>query len=231
MDEQYEAEYLEHENTYFWFIARNKLVKKIRQKLPSGRLLDIGCGSGQFLNTHTKNSFGVDISFHALKNGIQKGIGNLVCGDAMYLPFKNNSFDIIQALDILEHTSDDVLSLKNWAHLLKPRGNIIITVPAHQKLWSHHDILNKHFRRYSKNALSTLIEDNNLQICKSTYWNALLFLPNFLMRQIIFKKNIFQINSAINKLLTLLLQFENLLALSIGLPFGISLIFVAEKKC
>jgi len=78
-------------------------------------------------------------------------------------------------LDVVEHIEDDVAALKGMASLLRPGGKILIAVPAHQWLWSAHDVVNHHHRRYSKASLVKAIAAAGLAPRKLTYFNSLLF--------------------------------------------------------
>ena len=78
-------------------------------------------------------------------------------------------------LDVVEHIEDDVSALKAMASCLKPGGKILITVPAHQWLWSAHDVVNHHHRRYSKKSLVAALRSAGLAPRKLGYFNSLLF--------------------------------------------------------
>jgi len=78
-------------------------------------------------------------------------------------------------LDVVEHIDDDVGALKAMARVLKPGGKILITVPAHQWMWSAHDVVNHHKRRYSKGTLLAALEKAGLKWRKLRWFNSLLF--------------------------------------------------------
>jgi SAM-dependent methyltransferase len=76
---------------------------------------------------------------------------------------------------VIEHIPDDAASLESVARRLKPGGRFVMTVPAHQWMWSAHDVVNHHQRRYSKRALKRLVEGSPLRLEKIGYLNSLLF--------------------------------------------------------
>ncbi|MER3559157.1 MAG: methyltransferase type 11, partial [Armatimonadota bacterium] len=65
------------------------------------------------------------------------------------LPFVNESFRLIVALDVLEHLPDEAHALAELWRVLEPDGWLITTVPAYRWLWSKHDVALHHYRRYT----------------------------------------------------------------------------------
>ena len=88
---------------------------------------------------------------------------------------KDRHYDLIGAFDVIEHIDDDHAALSSIAAKLKPAGKFMMTVPAHQWMWSAHDVVNHHKRRYSKRSLRELIEGSPLNLDKLGYFNSLLF--------------------------------------------------------
>jgi SAM-dependent methyltransferase len=84
-------------------------------------------------------------------------------------------YDLIGAFDVIEHIKDDAAAIASIAVKLRPGGKFVMTVPAHQWMWSAHDVVNHHQRRYSKSALRTLFESSPLKLETSGYFNSLLF--------------------------------------------------------
>jgi hypothetical protein len=87
----------------------------------------------------------------------------------------DRAFELIAALDVIEHIDDDEAALASIAGKLKRGGKFLMTVPAHQWMWSAHDVVNHHKRRYSKAGLKRLIETSPLKLEKLGYFNSLLF--------------------------------------------------------
>lgn len=109
------------------------------------------------------------------------------------IPFQDNTFDYIFALDVLEHVEDDTAALHTLFNLLKPDGKLILTVPALMSMWSYNDELNHHYRRYEKDELITKVSKTNFHIIKCSFYNSYLFLPAWIVRHI---KNIFHIKAS-----------------------------------
>ncbi|WP_230631583.1 class I SAM-dependent methyltransferase [Sphingomonas sp. Leaf37] len=171
-----------HDSTHWWYRARRDILSDYLTRygnVPKGaRILEIGCGTGH--NLPMLATFGdvdaIEID-PAAREIASERLGKPV-GDARLpeLPgVARGAYDLIAVLDVVEHIEDDVAALKGMESLLKPGGKILIAVPAHQWLWSAHDVVNHHHRRYSKGSLVTAIEAAGLKPRKLTYFNSLLF--------------------------------------------------------
>lgn len=84
---------------------------------------------------------------------------------------KFETYDSIYALNIVEHVKDDAQAIANCKKLLKPGGNLVILVPAYQKLYNGFDKELEHYRRYTQKTLDKLFTDNNLKIAHRQYYN------------------------------------------------------------
>lgn len=180
---------LEHDKLYaaetrhFWFQGtRTVILSLLRQalgpRLGTSRLLDIGCGTGYTLTRlpATTTAVGIDSSRHALRLAQRRAPkATLVQGDAYRLPFAENAFDAILALDVLEHLDDDIQAASEVARVLRPGGAAIFTVPAFAWLWNEHDEALSHRRRYRLAELETVLSAAGFTIQISTYYNTLLF--------------------------------------------------------
>ncbi len=205
------------------------------------KILDIGCSSGillkdlEFLGFKKENLFGIDISEIAIENCKTNGILNTFVMDAQNITI-SDKFDIIIASDCLEHLQDDHKAIKNWKSLLKIGGIMFVFVPAFHSLWSNHDEVNMHYRRYTNEELRQVLKPENLKILKSSYWNFSLFIPVYLFRKISVlliknKSKDGQIleNKLANYILFQLILLENRLLKYINFPFGISTFCIAER--
>src|SRR4051812_34682848 len=171
-----------HDSTHWWYRARRDILADYLARegnLPQqARILEIGCGTGH--NLPMLASFG---SVDAIEiDPAARDIASLRLGrpiGAAPLPIlpgvERNAYDLIAVLDVVEHIEDDVAALKAMATCLRPGGKILITVPAHQWLWSAHDVVNHHHRRYSKKTLVAAIRKAGLEPRKLGYFNSLLF--------------------------------------------------------
>ncbi len=182
MDRRVYDRMAEHDSTHWWYRARRDILADYlarEGKLPAhARILEIGCGTGH--NLPMLAAFGevdaIEIDPAARTIASQR-LGKPV-GDAPLpaLPgVPRGAYDLIAVLDVVEHIADDVAALKAMASLLKPGGKILIAVPAHQWMWSAHDVVNHHHRRYSKAGLVKAIRAAGLKERKLGYFNSLLF--------------------------------------------------------
>lgn len=243
MEESYEKKYHEIEKNHFWFKARRKYILQLLKPFPNNiSILDIGCSSGILLNElkdygfNINNLYGIDISSKAIENCKDNGLKNSFVMDAQNI-ILNKTFDVIIASDCLEHIEDDEKAIKKWCDLLKPDGFLHVFVPAYELLWSNHDEVNMHYRRYTKKELNNKLKKNGFEITKTGYWNFLLFLPVLFIRvlkkiKVSKKQNkIGDLNkiSLFNGFLFNLINIENKVLNYISFPFGISTYCVAKK--
>jgi SAM-dependent methyltransferase len=231
------------ESSYWWYVARRKLLSwglkaAIRDAHPE-RILDVGCGTG--LNQSVLKEFGavtsLDSSPEALDFSRSRGVDNLICGSAEEMPFAPESFDVITALDVLEHVDNDNLALQQIARVLGRDGLLFITVPAYGFLWSEHDEALHHRRRYSAYELRNKLTAAGLEVERITYFITLLFFPILVIRiwQNLFKKSVEPKTSHVilpgwlNALLIGVLGCERFLLRFVNLPLGVSLVCWARK--
>ena len=243
MEKDFEKKYHDVETDHWWFKSRRKYLLDLLKDAPkNSKILDIGCSSGIFLKDLEKlgfkseNLFGIDISEKAIANCQANGIQNCFVMDAQNITL-TESFNIIIASDCLEHLQDDKKALKNWKSLLKIGGQMYVIVPAFMSLWSYHDEVNMHYRRYTNAELKSKLATENLEIIKSSYWNFFLFLPVYGFRKLttVFQKNkkgesdISIGNPVINRILFQLIIFENKLLKVVNFPIGVSTFCIAKR--
>jgi len=171
-----------HDSTHWWYRARREILADYLTRLgglpKDARILEIGCGTGHNLPMLAR--FGqieaIEIDPAARRIASER-LGRPV-GDAPLpeLPgVARGAFDLIAVLDVIEHIADDVAALKAMAECLTPGGKILIAVPAHQWMWSAHDVVNHHHRRYSKATLARAIAAAGLTHNGLRWFNSLLF--------------------------------------------------------
>lgn len=232
-----------NEKTHWWSVGRRKILNSIIKEMdipPNASILEVGAGTGG--NIEMLKQFGCVTAMEGNLNGLNsikkiKDI-NIIQG---YLPddskhLKNKEFDLIVLLDVLEHIENDVLALKILKMHLKETGKILLSVPANPRLWSNHDIINKHFRRYTTKTLKLPIIEAGLKLKRITYFNALLFPLIALVR---FKNNITKNKEfdqkripikPINEMLKAIFSSECLILKKIDVPFGVSLLAIIENN-
>jgi SAM-dependent methyltransferase len=235
------------EQKHFWHIGRREMILDIIRGVPGtvdSRILEIGCGNGSvlsFLKNNGLNIEGGDIFLEGLRFCRQRaGDVPLYQIDITALPFKDD-FGIICLFDILEHIDDDEKALREVNRALKPGGQILITVPAHQFLWRRADKVAAHKRRYSRKEIIAKLERNGFTIKRTSFFISFLF-PLFLGLKAIdimsVRKTGRDVNSimefktypVVNGLFLWLLRLENRLIKHVNLPLGASLLVLAEKR-
>lgn len=171
-----------HDSTHWWYRARRDILADYLARfggLPKrARILEIGCGTGH--NLPMLSRFGqveaieIDPAARAIAS---ERLGRAV--GAAPLPVlpgvERGAYDLIAVLDVVEHIEDDVAALTAMRERLAPGGKILITVPAHPWMWSAHDVVNHHHRRYTKGTLRAAIAAAGLKPEKLGYFNSLLF--------------------------------------------------------
>ncbi len=205
---------------------------------PALRLLDIGCGTGGNMDHLQRygQMHGVDLSGIALDfSRRQRGHQRVMFASATELPFANESFDLVTALDVVEHLDDDLSGLREIQRVLRPNAPAVIFVPAFQSLWGPNDDQSGHKRRYRLPQLRERIEAAGLRIERISYANVAMFLPIWLGRKIL---NVLgrtgqsenRINHPlINRLLARAFASEAGWLRKHALPFGVSIICVVRK--
>jgi SAM-dependent methyltransferase len=172
----------ELDERHWWYRARRRILADLiarRIRLPQdARILEIGCGTGHNLQMLERfgRADGIEIDPEARAVAEQR-LGRPI-GDAP-LPelagVEDGAYDLVAILDVLEHVEADREALESIARKLKPGGRILIAVPAHPWMWSAHDEVNHHKRRYTKKALKAVIAAAGLRIDTLSWFNSLLF--------------------------------------------------------
>lgn len=258
MNQDYYQNYYYLERNHWWFVVRQEILKqeltKIevldKNKTKKRKILNIGIATGK--TSEMLSEFGdvTSLEYDAVCTEFvrQKLNIEVIEGSILELPFEENSFDWVCAFDVVEHVEDDKKAISEMNRICKQNGKICITVPAFQSLWSHHDEINQHFKRYKMNETIKLFDlqsnDANFKILRKTYFNFFLFIPiwlfrklNFLIPQQFIRKGsgsdfeVYKSNSVIDFILkeTFLIE-KKLFRKNISFPFGVSLLFFVQKK-
>jgi SAM-dependent methyltransferase len=167
------------EDKHWWFQGRKHLVLSLlRRYLPceTPRILDVGCGTGGMLVEYQRSgdALGVDTAPEAAHFCHLRGLGMMV-GSGIELPLADASMDVVSALDVIEHVDDDHGMLAEMRRVCRPDGLLLLTVPAFQFLWSSHDDLNHHKRRYVIREIAALLDSTGFEPLKLSYYNSFLF--------------------------------------------------------
>jgi len=243
--EEYERMY-RFEDRYWWFIARRRLIASLigdrHAKDGSLAILDIGCGTGAMLDELAPfgRVTGADFAVEALDFCRERSDKYpLTRADARCLPFASNTFDVVTAMDIIEHIDNDKAASAEIFRVLKPGGQVYITVPAYQSLWSEHDEALHHHRRYTSPMMRDVLQRVGFRVEKLSYTVSSLLPGVWLYRKIaaIFKRDdghekkadLVDFSGPVNSALIKLSRLETELVRKTNLPFGVTVACVAEK--
>lgn len=241
MEKNYYKEYYHLEREHWWFQARAEIlmshIGQIFNHKKDLKILNIGAATGY--SSQLLMQFGAVSSVEFDKDCYEftrdtVGIP-IINASILELPFEDESFDLVCAFDVIEHVEDDKLAVREMARVCKKGGVFMVTVPAFMFLWSEHDVVNHHFRRYTAAQLRGVTAENSASIFLS-YFNFWLFFPIALVRLIKGKgkektseeaQSDFRMvkNAGINRLFYRIFKSENFfLKRFIKLPVGVSIL-------
>lgn len=228
---------------HWWFRGRRKVISNMLRFLVGEKkktALDIGFGTGlnsKLLGEFSETVSGLDLSEEAILFAKQNNPDLKVFKGEFPLYNFDRSYDIIILLDVLEHIQDDARAIRKIEELLNNGGIALLTVPALQMLWTEHDVLLHHYRRYTKKELQNLIlNSSDLIIEKISYFNTFLFFPilsyRFLRKAFGLGKgasDFFMAPTMLNALLSYIFSLESYLLRFANFPIGVSLICVVRR--
>lgn len=170
----------QREHQHWWFRARRELIAQtVTRFVPAGApFLDVGCGTGSLLERlgSAVEPWGVDPSAESVARGRARGLARLAEGDVDAIAtLPRGHFGGVGFFDVLEHLDDDRGALRLAFDALRPGGVVVATVPAFRWLWSHHDEVHQHRRRYRREAFGALLRSAGFVPELLTYYNARLF--------------------------------------------------------
>jgi len=250
MEPIYYDEYYRNEREHWWFRARESILRRQMQRLISAgriptspRILNIGAATGR--SSQWLGEFGSVVSLEydgdCCRLTTERTGLEIVEGTILDLPWERDSFDVVCAFDVIEHVEDDAGAVAEMQRVCRKNGILFVTVPSSPLLWSEHDEINYHFRRYRIGELKALFKGCDLLLCSG--FNSLLFAPiavHRVIRRIVdrlvgersrplksdFSRSQF---SALSGLLETIFRSESLwLSRGIGLPWGVSAMIIAS---
>jgi 2-polyprenyl-3-methyl-5-hydroxy-6-metoxy-1,4-benzoquinol methylase len=234
MDARYAAIYPSlYRNHWWWRVRERMLVETLHELVatPPVRILDVGCGGGLFFNT--LQQFGDVTGIEADASSVEASNpwkDRIICGelDESYLP--SAPFDLILMFDVLEHVSNAGQLLRNAARILAQGGRIVVTVPAFQWLWTEHDDMNHHVKRYTAQDLRSVLSQSGLVVFETRYLFQSLILPKLAVRMTeVFRSRRPDVPTIPGRLLSAALQkwFWTEHKVLGRLPFGTSVLAIA----
>lgn len=238
----------EIEDEHWWFRARRNIIVSLLKRFSSEKprhVVEIGCGTGgnlRKIHHYVDKVTGVDVSEDAVAYARDRVPGEVYAGDfRSVLKDKWQDIDVVLIADVLEHVEDASGFLDDIISSMKPGGLIIITVPAHQILWSHHDVVLGHHRRYEQAQLKALWKGRPVR--------QLYFSPfNFVLSPLVFMLRLLSLSgkesqnrdlktsdlkkhsAPVNSLLYFLFNLESKWLQYFPLPWGCSYAAVIKKE-
>lgn len=247
--ESYEYKTLfDFETSYWWFRGLHEILSQTLSNLglrSDAELLDAGCGTGQNLVNLSHNNcsevYGFDVSVHAASFWPQRGLKKVCVSSINDIPFKDNAFDAVVSVDVLEcEAVDETQAYSEMWRVLKPGGILTLVVPAYEWLFSeeHHKAVGAN-RRYSKKKVVDLLNRKPVQLIRLSHLFAGVFplVVAYRILQPYWKREnantprseIKPLPKIVNEALYSVMKAERLLLRRFDLPFGSSILAVARK--
>ncbi|HEY3108540.1 MAG TPA: methyltransferase domain-containing protein, partial [Chloroflexota bacterium] len=169
------------EDRHWWYLGMRAIAQDVIASLnlpPAALILDAGCGTGgnaALLERHGR-FVGVDLSDLALELAAERGRRPLARASVAALPFPDATFDLVTSFEVLYHRAvgDDVAALAELRRVLRPGGNLLLRLPAHEWLRGAHDAAVHTERRYTAAGLRARLAGAGLEPRRLTYLNSLL---------------------------------------------------------
>lgn len=226
---------------YWWYQARASLLQTVMEPHIGDvrRLLDVGSADGPSVDWLRGRGQRVALDMDA--RGLEPGD---VCGSATALPFASETFDVVAAFDVIEHCDPESAALSEIARVLVPGGRLLMSVPAYQWAWTHHDVLNHHHRRYTRQRARTAVVGAGLHVLRDTYafcgtfpfFAIFRLLARFRQRRlpdpVVTPDGVLplpEVGAMTERMLLSVSSIDRRLLPTIDLPFGSSVLVVAQK--
>ena len=244
MEKELYLESAEIEAKHWWFVGRRAILLDTLMRFSGAshnKLLDIGCGTGLNAMLFSVNGFLVTgLETSAVAIGLARAIAPSINILATSFPSSlvaRDSYAVITALDVIEHLDDDKGMICAVADALQPGGLVLISAPAFSFLWSVHDELAHHKRRYNREELGACLVTAGLEPIFISYFNFFLFpaIALFRVMSAVFgiSRNVSDFSATpkiLNSALASIFAAERFLLRIFPLPVGVSLIAVARKN-
>jgi SAM-dependent methyltransferase len=240
MDRDFELQTHRAEDRHWWYRGRRKVLEGVVTGLGlprPARILDAGCGSGRNMVDLARHGTvtGLELSETSVCLARERNAGEVIEGSVLEMPFEPDSFDLAVSLDVIEHLEEHLDALRALRRVVAPGGALLVTVPAYGWLWSGHDEINHHFRRYTRRSLQDVAQQAGWEQVRTTYFNSLLLPVAICLRALdrLSRKttesslDLWVPPEPINRLLELPLRLEAAMIARGGrIPAGLSLLAV-----
>ncbi len=231
-----------HEAHHWWFVGRRAVIDALLDRLPlaaGSEVLEAGCGTGGNLFMLERrgrvSAFEPSVVARDIAS-LKRQHAPVVDGELPHrLPFEAGSFDLVVALDVLEHIERDQEALSSLVSMARPGGYILVTVPAHPVLWGAHDRRLHHIRRYRRSQLKRICASTGCELRFFTAFNTILAPIAVTMRlleriaPISFGNQERMPPGPVNRLLGWLFALEGLMLRAMPLPFGVSYAAILQR--
>jgi SAM-dependent methyltransferase len=241
-----DAEAMRLEDTLWWYVGRRCILRKYldraKREIPRCQIVEIGCGSGGSLGPLSEygDAIGVERSEILANRARMRNVAkDILVGDFFDIEISGD-FNMFCLFDVLEHIEDDNAFLKRLNTQAKPGHLLLLSVPACQFLYSRHDALLHHHRRYSRTTLEQLLQANGYTTLKASYFLFFLFpiiaisrLKEKVMSMLGIKQSTVSFGVVpkwMNWLLTMVFKLEASLSEILSFPIGIWLIVLAKRN-
>jgi len=224
---------------HWWFQAKARLVSAaIRQyRPPRGLLVDLGAGAGGVtaaLDWPHEDKIAVEGN-EELAQTIRDRHGlRAVAADIHAVPLESRSASVVCLLDVIEHLDDPEVVLREARRLLAPGGLVVVTVPAHEWLWSAADTELGHARRYTRTRMRLDLDQSGLEPLTITHVFSWLLPPVWLRRRLTRRDQadlgLETQSAAIDRAAALLSGIEARIVQRTWLPAGTSVLSVAVAR-
>jgi SAM-dependent methyltransferase len=228
---------------HWWFMGRRRIVMDLLKKYAelsdqNSRVLDVGCGTGGLLPDLAQygSVWALEPDAGALSRAKKANPTVHFTHGTAPEDLPDKTFSLIVMLDVLEHIAADEVALKSVVQRLTPAGTLMLTVPAYNWLWSYHDEMSHHQRRYTVTELDAKLRQAGLTVSYISYYNTWLFLP-VALRKILDRVGKWQkshltgrLPVLINKALAWLMASERYVLVCGSLPFGVSIVAIATNE-
>lgn len=234
------------EDRYWWYIGIREIARTMLDRyVPRGgrrRVLDAGCGTGGNLNMLTRygDVFGIDVSREAVRFLKKRDYCRFATASVTAIPFQNGAFDLVDVFYVNECLPDDAPAFHEYLRVLKPGGFLYMSEVAFEELRGEHDLAVGIVRRYTRRDLRQRLAAAGFNVLRTTYANTILSPPIFLLRRLRrilspvsrqeeAKSDFDLAPGFLHAFFKATLLIEACLLKFINLPFGVTVIAVAQK--